>query len=211
MDISEAPADHPPFMDTHGYSGRLARSPYTFKERNNINSLQKKTFTKSWGAWPPGPPGYATAMGSRCLYLVSLSQPQPAVGTLIQALSLTFASACKKCVQCGMAKSIAVRLCTQSFPLLYTCLCVVSASSTLPWAIQCTRTTCQVFQARSWQQRRHSVDQHAETCIYGRPLRDAPIVCDGARSFQTREPTSEAVRPQPTLQRHRARSESGCD
>ena len=48
------PADHPPFMETH-------RSAYTFKERNNINSLHKKTFTKSLGGHGPrGPSGYAT-------------------------------------------------------------------------------------------------------------------------------------------------------
>ena len=60
--ISGPPADHPPFLDTHGNSGRLGKSAYTFKERNNINSLEKKSFTKSLGGpWPPWPPpGYAT-------------------------------------------------------------------------------------------------------------------------------------------------------
>ena len=36
------PADHPPFMDTHGNSGTLPRYAYTFKERNNINSFHTK-------------------------------------------------------------------------------------------------------------------------------------------------------------------------
>ena len=31
------------------------------------------------------------------------------------------------------------------------------------------------------------------------PLQDAPIVCDGARSVQTREPTSVAVKPHPIV------------
>ena len=59
--------------------------------------------------------------GSSCVYLVSFSQPQPAVGTRIPSLSLTCASRCNRCdrfPQCGMANSLAVRLCTQSFPLL---------------------------------------------------------------------------------------------
>ena len=47
------PANHPPFTDTHGNSGTLPRSAYTFKPRNNINSFQKKTFTKSWGGHGP--------------------------------------------------------------------------------------------------------------------------------------------------------------
>ena len=50
-------------MDTHANSGTIHRSAYTFKPRNNINSFQKKTLTKSLGggAWPPWPPpGYAT-------------------------------------------------------------------------------------------------------------------------------------------------------
>ena len=67
------------------------------------------------------------SMGSSCVYLVSFSQPQPAVGTLILVLSLTCASGCNRCdrfPQCDMAKRLAVRLCTQSFPLLHTCLCV---------------------------------------------------------------------------------------
>ena len=42
FDISGTPADHPPFMETHGNSGRLGRPAYTFKERNNINSMEKK-------------------------------------------------------------------------------------------------------------------------------------------------------------------------
>ena len=54
--ISGRPADHPPFLETHGPSGRLGRSAYTFKQRNNISSLQKKTFNKSLGGpWPPAP------------------------------------------------------------------------------------------------------------------------------------------------------------
>ena len=56
LDISGRPGDHPPFLEAHGNSGRLGRSAYTFKQRNNINSLEKKTFNKSfWGAWPPCP------------------------------------------------------------------------------------------------------------------------------------------------------------
>ena len=47
------PAGHPPFIDTHANSGTLPRSHYTFKPRNNINSFQKKTFTKSLGAMAP--------------------------------------------------------------------------------------------------------------------------------------------------------------
>ena len=44
-------------MDTHANSGTLSRSAYTFKPRNNIDSFQKKTFTKSLGGpWPPCPP-----------------------------------------------------------------------------------------------------------------------------------------------------------
>ena len=42
LDISGRPGDHPPFLESHGNSGRLGRSAYTFKERNNINSLEKK-------------------------------------------------------------------------------------------------------------------------------------------------------------------------
>ena len=34
---------------THENSGTLPRSAYTFKPRNNINSVRKKTFTKSLG------------------------------------------------------------------------------------------------------------------------------------------------------------------
>ena len=56
-DISAAPGGHPPFMDTHGNSGSLGRSAYTFKERNNINSLEKKNIYQTFGgAWPPWPP-----------------------------------------------------------------------------------------------------------------------------------------------------------
>ena len=40
--ISGRPADHPPFQETHGNSGTLDRPAYTFKDRNNINSLQRK-------------------------------------------------------------------------------------------------------------------------------------------------------------------------
>ena len=56
-DISGAPGDHTPFMETHGNSGTLGTSAYTFKERNNIDSLQKKTFTqKVWGTMAPVAP-----------------------------------------------------------------------------------------------------------------------------------------------------------
>ena len=48
-DIFGPPADHPPFVDTSANSGSLSSSAYTFKPRNNINSFQKKTFTKSLG------------------------------------------------------------------------------------------------------------------------------------------------------------------
>ena len=59
--ISGAPGCRPPFMDTHANSGALGRSAYAFKERNNINSLQKQNLPKVWGDHgPPGPPGYAT-------------------------------------------------------------------------------------------------------------------------------------------------------
>ena len=53
--ISGTPRDHLPFLETY-------RSACTFKERNNINSLHTKTFTKSLGGGhgPRGPPGYAT-------------------------------------------------------------------------------------------------------------------------------------------------------
>ena len=54
--ISGAPADHPPFLDTHGNSGILGRSAYSFKERNNINSLEKKPFTKRLGGHDPHGP-----------------------------------------------------------------------------------------------------------------------------------------------------------
>ena len=47
--ISRAPADHPPFLDTHGNSGPLGRSAYTFQERNNINSLEKKNIYQKLG------------------------------------------------------------------------------------------------------------------------------------------------------------------
>ena len=49
--ISGRPGDHPPFLVTH-------RSAYTFKERNNINSLHKKTIYQKFGegSWPPCPP-----------------------------------------------------------------------------------------------------------------------------------------------------------
>ena len=51
------PAALSPFMDTHGNSGTLPMSAYTFNPRNNINSFPKKTFTKSLGGpWPPWPP-----------------------------------------------------------------------------------------------------------------------------------------------------------
>ena len=43
------PGEHPPFLQTHGNSGGLDRSAYTF----NINSLLKKTFTKSLGGHGP--------------------------------------------------------------------------------------------------------------------------------------------------------------
>ena len=57
FDISGGPGDHPPFMQTHGNSGRLRRSAYTFIERNNINSLEKKPiYQKFGGPWPPWPP-----------------------------------------------------------------------------------------------------------------------------------------------------------
>ena len=39
--VSGAPGCRPPFMDTNGNSGRLGRSAYAFKERNNVNSLHK--------------------------------------------------------------------------------------------------------------------------------------------------------------------------
>ena len=58
-DISRAPADHPPFMDTRGNSGTVGRSAYTFKERNHINSLQKNYIYQKFGGGH-GPPGYAT-------------------------------------------------------------------------------------------------------------------------------------------------------
>ena len=61
--ISGPPGGNPSFMDTHGNSGTLARSAYTFKERNNINSLQKKNIYRKFGgamAPVPPPPGYAT-------------------------------------------------------------------------------------------------------------------------------------------------------
>ena len=58
LDISGAPGDHPPFMETHGNSGRLGRSAYTSNERNNINSLEKKNIYQKFGG--PWPPGYAT-------------------------------------------------------------------------------------------------------------------------------------------------------
>ena len=49
------------------------------------------------------------------------------------------------------------------------CRCTqVSASSSLQRTVQGTRTTFQVLQARSWQERRHSVDRQAETCRHGR-------------------------------------------
>ena len=60
FDISGRPGDHPPFLEAHGNSGRLGRSAYIFKQRNNINSLEKKTFNKSLGGMAPvPPPGYA--------------------------------------------------------------------------------------------------------------------------------------------------------
>ena len=43
--ISGGPGDHPPFLETHANSGTLGRSAYTFKGRNNINSLEKKQGT----------------------------------------------------------------------------------------------------------------------------------------------------------------------
>ena len=60
--ISGGPGHHPSYLDTHGNSGKIGRSAYTFKERNNINSFQKKNiYQKLGGAWHPWPPGYATA------------------------------------------------------------------------------------------------------------------------------------------------------
>ena len=65
--VSGRPADHPPFLETHGHSGRLGRSAYAFKQRNNISSLQKKNIYQKFGGpmapviGPRGPPpGYAT-------------------------------------------------------------------------------------------------------------------------------------------------------
>ena len=54
-----APADHPPFMHPHGDSRSLCRSAYTFKERNNINSLENKNIYQKFGGGamaPVGPP-----------------------------------------------------------------------------------------------------------------------------------------------------------
>ena len=51
--ISGGPGDHPPFMETHGNSGRLGRSAYTFKERININSLEKKHLPAVLGGMAP--------------------------------------------------------------------------------------------------------------------------------------------------------------
>ena len=129
-------------------------------------------------------------MGSNCVYLVNFSLTQPTVGTLIQVLSLTCASGCNKCARFHHRAS-----------RCHTCVCAcrctqVSASSTLQRTVQGTGTTCQVLQARSWQQRRQSVDRQAETChlllLIDEPWQNAPIMRDGARSVQTREPTSEA-------------------
>ena len=57
LDVSGAPGGHPPFVDTHGNSGRLGRSAYSKNVRTSIHR-RKKIFTKSWGgvAWPPWPP-----------------------------------------------------------------------------------------------------------------------------------------------------------
>ena len=63
-EIVGPPAAHPPFMVTHGNSGTLPASAYTFKPRNNINSFQEKNIYQKFGGGhgPPGPPpGYATA------------------------------------------------------------------------------------------------------------------------------------------------------
>ena len=78
--ISGGPGDHPPFLETHGNSGTLGRSAYTFKERNHINSMEKKTFTKSLGGGhgPRGLPGYATA------FLVAFTSRYP--GSFLQVM-----------------------------------------------------------------------------------------------------------------------------
>ena len=53
----------PPFVETHGNSGTLDRSAYAFKERNNINSLQKKNiYQKFGGHGPRAPPPLATPL-----------------------------------------------------------------------------------------------------------------------------------------------------
>ena len=57
FDISGKPGDHPSFLETHGNSGTLGTSAYTFKERNNINSLERKNhLTKVWGGMAPVAP-----------------------------------------------------------------------------------------------------------------------------------------------------------
>ena len=53
--ISGGPGDHPPFLETHGNSGRLGRSAYTFKERNNFNSLEKKNIYQKFGGGAMAP------------------------------------------------------------------------------------------------------------------------------------------------------------
>ena len=48
----------PPCSDHHGTTKVVPQSDYftyTRNKRNNVNSLEKKTFTKSLGAWPRGP------------------------------------------------------------------------------------------------------------------------------------------------------------
>ena len=65
LDISGGPGEHPPFLETHGNSGRLGRSAYTFKERNNLNSFHKKTFTNSLGGHGPRAPWLGHWKGGR--------------------------------------------------------------------------------------------------------------------------------------------------
>ena len=56
---------HLPFVDTHATSGRLGRSAYTFKGRNDINSLREKNIYQKFGggAWPPWPPWLRRQLG----------------------------------------------------------------------------------------------------------------------------------------------------
>ena len=145
-------------------------------------------------------------MGSNCVYLVNVSLTQPAVVTLFQVLSLTCASVCNKCArfhQCGMAKSIAVRLCTESFPLPHVFVRVDAHKYPLqaPYKgpFKVLERHVKYFKLDLGNRDDTVSIDRLKPAFMDEPLQDAPVVRDGARSVQTREPRSEAVKPHPIV------------